>query len=828
MKNYRRVLALVLVVCMCLSYLTFASAEEHTHTSRNQLIWSFDESDGYLTISGTGTVAPIGSADEQPWAEFREQITYVCIDPYAEFFVEDIAYWFDGCTNLVYAEVPGYWLTIGHRAFADCVNLQEIVFASHGVIDIAEDSFVAETAADLIVMVYGQEPYDQVLGANWHGRTVEVLDLSDMTTYRCMGDCYCSSCTWRYEYDQRDEDYHWEYAQCNNCSANEYAYGSKRAHTFSGNTCTVCGYTKSSSGGGSSGGGTTTCYHTRTYLEWSDCDWYEFCYYCDEFLDYGTTHGTYIYGSWSYYSTSQHRRTYTCLDCGEGSYEYGSHSTTNKYASYSASQHSVTKYCSTCASNVGSATYTSHSLSYGSWSSYSATQHRRTVSCATCGYSTYGYGDHADSNSDGSCDTCGYTMSVTVTWNAGNNGGTVNGSSSITTSVTVGATATAPSYTPVKTGYSFNGWYTASKGGSLYSSVKVSAATTFYAQFSAKTYVITWDLGNGSKVTTNQTYGQTVAVPADPSLTGYSFAGWYTSATGGTKITSSSVFTGTSNVTYYARFSANTYAITWDMGDGTTKNTNQSYGAKLELPDEPSKIGHSFVGWYTAPNAGSKVDASTVFAGTTATTYYARFSAQTYEITWDMGDGMTETTDQIYGQPLVLPTEPTKDSYVFDGWFTDPDVGTEVNENIIYTGTGNTTYYAHWIQVFSVTVPVSLPLCVSQTGIVYAADDAEILNHSSAPVVVTGVTLTAQNGWSLVPYATDMAGEKVDAKLVGFRINDLQTDRTGNWLEFDLSDPWEIAKEDALTLHYDAVISAMSSAVKEETIMSIVFILEWA
>ena len=406
MKNFRRILSLVLALCLCFSLVVGASAEEVAHDHENELIWSFDESDGYLTISGIGTVVPLSSAEEQPWAAFREEITHVIIDPHAEYFVEDIAYWFDGCTNLVYAEVPGYWLTIGQRAFADCVNLQEIVFASHGLIDIAEDAFTAEAAADLIVMAYGEEPSNQILAANWHGRTIEVLDLSVMSTYRCMGDCYCTTCTWSYGYSQRDEDYHWEYAKCNNCSANEYAYGSKRAHTFSGNTCTVCGYTKSSSSGGSSGGGTSSCSHSRTYLDWSGCDWYEYCYYCDEFLDYGTTHGTYTYGAWKYYSTTQHRRTYACSDCGEGSYEYKSHSTTNKYASYSDSQHSVTKYCATCGSNVGSVTYASHSLSYGTWSSYSSTQHRRTVSCATCGYSSYGYGNHADNNADGKCDSC--------------------------------------------------------------------------------------------------------------------------------------------------------------------------------------------------------------------------------------------------------------------------------------------------------------------------------------------------------------------------------------------------------------------------------------
>ena len=38
------------------------------------------------------------------------------------------------------------------------------------------------------------------------------------------------------------------------------------------------------------------------------------------------------------------------------------HSTREQYEQYTSSQHRVVDYCSTCDSNVGSATYESHSL----------------------------------------------------------------------------------------------------------------------------------------------------------------------------------------------------------------------------------------------------------------------------------------------------------------------------------------------------------------------------------------------------------------------------------------------------------------------------------
>ena len=84
--------------------------------------------------------------------------------------------------------------------------------------------------------------------------------------------------------------------------------------------------------------------------------------------------------------------------------------------------------------------------------------------------------------------------------------------------------------------------------------------------------------------------------------------------------------------------------------------------------------------------------------------------------TW--GTAGTETTRQTYGEKLALPTQPLKDGYTFLGWFTDAEGGEQVTRETIFTGTGPATYYAHWelIPVFSVTVPVSLALTVSEQG----------------------------------------------------------------------------------------------------------------
>ena len=93
---------------------------------------------------------------------------------------------------------------------------------------------------------------------------------------------------------------------------------------------------------------------------------------------------------------------------------------------------------------------------------------------------------------------------------------------------------------------------------------------------------------------------------------------------------------------------------------------------------------------------------------------------------------------------------------------------------------------------------------------------------------VSSVSVTSKNGWAFVPYSTNMAKAKVDAKQVGFKINSSETSKTGDSEVFTLAAPWTVKEADALSINYDAVVSAVSQPVTGQEIMSVVFVLEWA
>ena len=181
----------------------------------------------------------------------------------------------------------------------------------------------------------------------------------------------------------------------------------------------------------------------------------------------------------------------------------------------------------------------------------------------------------------------------------------------------------------------------------------------------------------------------------------------------------------------------------------------------------------------------------------------------------------------IYGNTYGELPEPTREGYIFDGWFTEADGGELVERNTEVGSKTAHTLYAHWtlVKVFSVTVPAGLPLAVTENGEVTASTDAAIANNSTCDVRVTGVTLRTENGWTLVPFTYNMAAAKVDSKLIGFAIGGAQSANSGDSEALTLTGDWSIASGGTLPLDYDAKVSATSVGIDEQ-VLSVVFVVE--
>jgi uncharacterized repeat protein (TIGR02543 family) len=205
--------------------------------------------------------------------------------------------------------------------------------------------------------------------------------------------------------------------------------------------------------------------------------------------------------------------------------------------------------------------------------------------------------------------------------------------------------------------------------------------------------------GTPSPASKAVTYGSTYGTLATCAWSGYTFLGWYTAASGGTKISSGTTVSVTANQTLYAHWDANANTLTFDANEGDCPedvrivDTGQKYGA---LP-QATRTGYTFNGWYTARTGGTEVTADTTMVVGGATVY-AHWTANTYTITFNPNGGTVDTDSKpvTYDQPFgELPT-PVRSGYDFQGWFTAATDGEEIHAEDTVKITNSRADFAQW------------------------------------------------------------------------------------------------------------------------------------
>jgi len=336
-----------------------------------------------------------------------------------------------------------------------------------------------------------------------------------------------------------------------------------------------------------------------------------------------------------------------------------------------------------------------------------------------------------------------------------------NGDEATTNYVDSGATVSEPA-DPTRTGYTFTGWFTQAEGGTEVAfPYTVTAEAIFYAQWAIDTYTIAFEPGNGDEaLSENVDYGTTVSEPAEPTRTGYSFAGWFTAATEGTEV--SFPYTVTDAVTLYAQWDVREYAVTFEPGNGDAATTvTADYGTTVNEPYVPTRAGHSFGGWYTEESGGDQVMLPYTVEGDV--TLYARWEINSYVVTFEPvnGDASTEQTAD-FESTISAPADPARASYEFAGWFTAQTGGTEVT--FPYTVTHHTTLYAQWERVaasFAAPDRVAPGSTVSISGENFIPGESVEIWLRSTPVRLATVTVSADGTFStsVVIPADTVAGD---------------------------------------------------------------------
>lgn len=228
---------------------------------------------------------------------------------------------------------------------------------------------------------------------------------------------------------------------------------------------------------------------------------------------------------------------------------------------------------------------------------------------------------------------------------------------------------------------------------------------------------------NGGSVSTSYKQvkaGETYGDLPTPTRSGYTFDGWYTAASGGTQVTSSTTVNLSSDqITLYAHWTANvpTYTVksgSWGVtvprnyvmflyNDANSTSSYSSYttagpyDAQTFLCDQQAILSDGTIRYATGFFEGD-VLVTKWFTLTDVMSVEDYKSLPTYTVSLNANGGsvspsaITVRQGSTYGD---LP-QPTRTGYTFAGWYTAATGGTQVKATYGLSVNANHTLYAHW------------------------------------------------------------------------------------------------------------------------------------
>ena len=259
----------------------------------------------------------------------------------------------------------------------------------------------------------------------------------------------------------------------------------------------------------------------------------------------------------------------------------------------------------------------------------------------------------------------------------------------------------------------FNGWATSASGAKAYNdkqSVKnlmttANATVNLYAKWT----------------------DASVTLPT-PTRTGYTFSGWYTAASGGTKIGAGGAnYKPSANVTLYAQWTPITYTIKF-VGNGSTSGSMANMSMTCDVTKNLtanafSRTGYTFTSWNTKEDGTGtsysdkqSVKNLTVTSGTTVN-LYAQWTPITYTIHFNAngGEGTMPDLAMTYDTVKNLTANAfAKTGYVFSGWTTS------ATGKVVYTDEQSvknlTTANGATITLYAVWTPITYTVKFNGNG----------------------------------------------------------------------------------------------------------------
>ena len=256
---------------------------------------------------------------------------------------------------------------------------------------------------------------------------------------------------------------------------------------------------------------------------------------------------------------------------------------------------------------------------------------------------------------------------------------------------------------PTKTGYTFIGWTgTGINENTMIVEIPLGSTgnRSYKAHYAPVVYNITYILNGGVAVNKESYTIEDDFTLAFPSKEGYDFVGWTLKNT--TNVTKNVRINGlTGDLEFTANYSPKTYKISYDACGGTTSTTsvNVSYDSSYVLATS-SRDYYSFDGWYL----NNELVEDGIYKYTNDIELVAKWTPVDYDIIYNLnggslGDGSV-TTYNILSNDINL-VNPTKEGYVFIGWFGSSDFSGDAITKVASGSHGEKNFYACYGRVIS-------------------------------------------------------------------------------------------------------------------------------
>jgi uncharacterized repeat protein (TIGR02543 family) len=264
--------------------------------------------------------------------------------------------------------------------------------------------------------------------------------------------------------------------------------------------------------------------------------------------------------------------------------------------------------------------------------------------------------------------------------------------------------------TPIRSGYVFVGWFSDAVGGTEFGDSTrqhtVTASVRMHARWEVVLYAVIFNSRGGSNTPEINMAADSIIVLPTPTRENHRFVGWFSAGDGGVRYgVGGANFAVTANITMYAQW-VRIFTVTFNSGGGTvfTAITSEE-NTRIALP-APTRDTDTFEGWFSASASGVKIGGGGDSILVTANlNLFAQWTVRPRVITFNSHGGTSFEPIAAYQNDTITLPSPTRNGYVFVGWFGEAEHGTGLGRGgARYIVTASTTLHARWVGINTVVI----------------------------------------------------------------------------------------------------------------------------